>query len=218
MIRLLTAVFLFASFHAFADDLIEFKDGDVIKAEDFNHNFEELEADIANIPAGPAGAKGDTGDTGPVGPAGAKGDTGDQGIQGIQGEKGDTGLYQPPFVWRFLSSCDDRALGRACRRQGNNGSVLEFHNTTHWGANISSLWSPISRCLSGPDSGYRFHVSLYDLADPSALVFWEVQAAFAGGSYLSLEQAGSATVPFSEDDLVALTPIACVPPDTEPFR
>ena len=49
MTRLLTAVFLFASFHAFADDLIEFKDGDVIKAEDFNHNFEELEAAIANM-------------------------------------------------------------------------------------------------------------------------------------------------------------------------
>ena len=67
MNRLLTAVLLVTSLHVLADDLIEFQDGDVIRAEDFNHNFEELEADIANIPAGPAGA------TGPQGPAGADG-------------------------------------------------------------------------------------------------------------------------------------------------
>ena len=77
MSRILIAVFFFASFHAFADDLIEFEDGDVIKAEDFNHNFEELEADIANIPAG---AKGDTGATGPAGPAGPPGADGLPGV------------------------------------------------------------------------------------------------------------------------------------------
>ena len=77
MSRILIAVFFFASFHAFADDLIEFKDGDVIKADDFNHNFEELEADIANIPAG---AKGDTGATGPAGPAGPPGADGLPGV------------------------------------------------------------------------------------------------------------------------------------------
>ena len=60
MNRLLTAVLLVTSLHVLADDLIEFQDGDVIRAEDFNHNFEELEADIANIPAGPAGPTGPT--------------------------------------------------------------------------------------------------------------------------------------------------------------
>ena len=58
MNRLLTAVLLVTSLHVLADDLIEFQDGDVIRAEDFNHNFEELEADIANIPAGPQGPAG----------------------------------------------------------------------------------------------------------------------------------------------------------------
>ena len=76
MIRCLAVLLFVASFHAFADDLIEFKDGDVIKAEDFNHNFEKLEIDIADIPAGPKGDKGDTGDTGPVGPAGPVGAAG----------------------------------------------------------------------------------------------------------------------------------------------
>ena len=103
MIRILIAVFFFASFHAFADDLIEFKDGDVIKAEDFNHNFEELAADIANIPAGATGPqgeqgiqgekgdKGDTGDTGPVGPQGPAGAVGPQGPAGAVGPQGPAG-------------------------------------------------------------------------------------------------------------------------------
>ena len=71
MNRLLSAVLLVTSLHAFAGDLIEFNDGDVIKAEDFNHNFEELEADIANIPAGATGPQGDTGPAGATGPSGA---------------------------------------------------------------------------------------------------------------------------------------------------
>ena len=49
MNRLLAAVLLVMSFHAFADDLIEFQDGDVIRAEDFNHNFQELEAAIDSV-------------------------------------------------------------------------------------------------------------------------------------------------------------------------
>ena len=79
MNRLLTAVLLVTSLHVLADDLIEFKDGDVIKAEDFNHNFQELEADIASIPAGA---------TGPAGPAGATGPRGPQGEQGPAGAAG----------------------------------------------------------------------------------------------------------------------------------
>ena len=58
MIRLLTAVLLVMSFHAFADDLIEFQNGDVIRAEDFNHNFQKLEQDIANGVAGPTSSSG----------------------------------------------------------------------------------------------------------------------------------------------------------------
>ena len=94
MIRLLTAVLLFASFHAVADDLRTFSDGQVIEADDFNHNFQKLEQDIADIPAGPKGEKGDTGATGPQGPigltgatgaTGAKGDTGNDGADGADG-------------------------------------------------------------------------------------------------------------------------------------
>ena len=110
MIRLLTAVLLFASFHAMADDLRPFSDGQVIEADDFNHNFQKLEQDIANGvtgpqgeqgiqgeqgeqgPAGPQGEKGDTGATGPKGDKGDTGDTGPQGLQGIQGEQGPQGL------------------------------------------------------------------------------------------------------------------------------
>ena len=77
MIRLLTAVLLFASLNVAADDLKTFSDGQVIEADDFNHNFQKLEQDIADIPAGP---KGD------------KGDTGDQGIQGEQGPAGADGV------------------------------------------------------------------------------------------------------------------------------
>ena len=49
MIRLLTAVLLFASFHAVADELKTFSDGQVIEADDFNHNFQKLEQDIADL-------------------------------------------------------------------------------------------------------------------------------------------------------------------------
>ena len=69
IIRLPTAALLVASFNAVADDLRTFSDGQVIDADDFNHNFQKLEQDIADIPAGPKGDKGDTGATG------AKGDT-----------------------------------------------------------------------------------------------------------------------------------------------
>ena len=58
MIRLLTAVLLFASFHVVADELKTFSDGQVIEADDFNHNFQKLEQDIADIPAGADGADG----------------------------------------------------------------------------------------------------------------------------------------------------------------
>ena len=49
MIRFLTAVFLFTSFHVVADDLKTFSTGQVIDADDFNHNFQKLEQDISEI-------------------------------------------------------------------------------------------------------------------------------------------------------------------------
>ncbi len=51
-----------------------FKDGDIIKAEDFNNNNLSIKKAINDIPAGatgPAGDKGDKGDTGATGAAGA---------------------------------------------------------------------------------------------------------------------------------------------------
>ena len=122
MIRLLTAVLLFASFHAVADTEVPhtFTDGTPAKASEVNANFDALEAAIDAIPEGPAGEqgpvgpqgeqgekgdKGDTGDTGPQGPVGNngapgiqgdKGDTGDQGIQGIQGIQGPAGFNGDP--------------------------------------------------------------------------------------------------------------------------
>ena len=79
MIRLLTAILLFASFHVVADDLKTFNDGQVIEADDFNHNFQKLEQDIAEIPAGPQGEQGIQGE---------KGDTGNQGAPGNDGADG----------------------------------------------------------------------------------------------------------------------------------
>ena len=83
MIRLLTAVLLFTSFHVLADDLKTFSDGQVIEADDFNHNFEKLEQDISDIPAGPKGDKGDTGDKGDNGNQGAPGNDGQDGADGV---------------------------------------------------------------------------------------------------------------------------------------
>ena len=88
MIRLLTAVFLFASFHAVADDLRTFSDGQVINADDFNHNFGRLEGAVDSLiggVTGPAGARGEKGDSGEQGPSGPPG------IQGVQGNAGADG-------------------------------------------------------------------------------------------------------------------------------
>lgn len=98
MIRLLTLVLLFASFHAVAEDLKTFSDGQVINADDFNHNFRKLEQDIADIPAGPKGDKGDAGEQGPQGlqgPPGADGEDGAEGPTGPKGDKGDDGEQGP---------------------------------------------------------------------------------------------------------------------------
>ena len=97
------SVLLLMCAQTLAGDLIEFKEGGVVRAEDFNYNFKKLETDISNIAVGSQdekGTKGDTGDTGPQGPQGAtgpagargaKGDTGDAGPQGPQGPQGPAG-------------------------------------------------------------------------------------------------------------------------------
>ena len=91
MIRLLTAVLFFASFNVAADELKTFSDGQVIEADDFNHNFQKLEQDIANGVTGPQGEQGPAGPQGEQGPAGPQGETGPQGPIGLTGATGATG-------------------------------------------------------------------------------------------------------------------------------
>ena len=69
MIRLLTAVFLFASFHVVAQTQVPnvFEDGTPASAAEVNANFDALETAIDAIPEGPAGPQGEQG------PAGADG-------------------------------------------------------------------------------------------------------------------------------------------------
>ena len=152
MIRLLTAALLFSSFSVVADDLKTFSDGQVIEADDFNHNFQKLEQDIANGvtgPQGPKGDKGDTGDTGPQGeqgPAGPQGEQGPQGlmgnnglpgVQGDKGDKGDTGDQGP-------AGADGVAAGLNCttdqiiRYDGNNWVCAYQHR----GELYTSSWDP----------------------------------------------------------------------------
>ena len=110
MIRLLTAVLLFASLNAVADDLKTFSDGQIINADDFNHNFQKLEQDIANGVSGPQGEQGQAGPQGERGDAGApgpKGDLGSPGVQGVQGEQGIQGEQGP-------AGADGVAAGLTC--------------------------------------------------------------------------------------------------------
>lgn len=84
-----------------------FSNGTPADADEVNANFEALETQIANIPAGPegpqgpagpqgpSGAVGPVGPAGPVGPIGATGPTGPQGLQGIQGLQGPRGFTGP---------------------------------------------------------------------------------------------------------------------------
>ena len=100
MIRLLTAVFLFASFNVVAQTEVPnvFEDGTPASAAEVNANFDALEAAIDAIPEGPAGPqgeKGDTGDTGPQGETGPAGPQGATGLTGATGAKGDTGDIGP---------------------------------------------------------------------------------------------------------------------------
>ena len=169
MNRLLAAVLLVTSLHAFAGDLIEFRDGDVIKAEDFKHNFEELEADIANIPAGATGPAGPTGATGPAGPTGA---TGQQGPQGEQGPSGADGIAAglacntnqiikwngitwvcatDPF--HFLNCDDDQSI---VYRAGTwNCSRPEVVGESFGGSEIGDVRCPIGKKVTGGGCEFR---------------------------------------------------------------
>ena len=109
MIRLLTAVLLFASFHVAADELKTFSDGQVIEADDFNHNFQKLEQDIANGVTGPQGEQG------PAGPQGEKGDQGDTGATGPQGEPGSPGADGAPGAGAYLNCSTSQII----RHNGN---------------------------------------------------------------------------------------------------
>ena len=75
MLRLWMAGLLLVSFNAVAATQVTHKseDGDIIEAEKFNKNFDDLEAAIDNIPAGPPGPQGAQGSAGADGPAGADG-------------------------------------------------------------------------------------------------------------------------------------------------
>lgn len=68
-----------------------FENGDVIEAEQFNENFDALEAAIDSVPAGPPGPQGVQGPIGPQGLQGAAGPAGPIGPQGLQGEPGPQG-------------------------------------------------------------------------------------------------------------------------------
>ena len=92
MIRLLTAVLLFASFNVAADELKPFSNGQVINADDFNHNFQKLEQDIANGVTGPQGEQGIPGEKGDKGDIGIPGAPGSQGAPGNDGQDGADGV------------------------------------------------------------------------------------------------------------------------------
>ena len=147
MIRLLTTALLFASFYTVADELKTFSDGQVIEADDFNHNFQKLEQDIANGVTGPQGPKGDKGDTGDTGPQGDKGDTGDQGPAGADGvaaglncttdqsivyRGGAWVCSSPEFVEESIfgpygiASCpnDKKVTGGGCKYESDSASCL----------------------------------------------------------------------------------------------
>ena len=110
MIRLLTAALLFASFHVVADELKTFSDGQVINADDFNHNFQKLEQDIADIPAGPKGDTGEQGPQGLQGPPGADGEDGAAGPAGADGVDGAAGPAGADGAGAGLSCAQDQII------------------------------------------------------------------------------------------------------------
>jgi hypothetical protein len=129
MIRLLTVVLLFASFYAVADDLKTFSDGQVINADDFNHNFQKLEQDIANGVAGPQGEQG------PAGPQGEQGQAGPQGEQGLAGLQGEQGPAGPVGEQGPAGPQGEQGPAGPQGEQGPAGDADGFGNNTNWGDN-----------------------------------------------------------------------------------
>ena len=154
MIRLLTAALLVASFGVVADDLKTFSDGQVINADDFNHNFQKLEQDIAKGvtgpqgeqgPAGPQGEQGiqgERGDKGDTGATGAKGDTGDQGAPGNDGADGDDGVVNG------VTCTTDQIV----RYDGNNW-VCAYR---YWGELYTANWDQNGYFTNGLPGGDTF--------------------------------------------------------------
>ena len=87
MIRLLTAVFLFASVDVVAQTQVPnvFEDGTPASAAEVNANFDALETAIDAIPEGPAGPQGEKGDKGDTGATGANGSDGFSTYQTVEG-------------------------------------------------------------------------------------------------------------------------------------
>ena len=87
MIRLLTAVLLFASFDVVAQTQVPnvFEDGTPASAAEVNANFDALETAIDAIPEGPAGPQGEKGDKGDTGATGANGSDGFSTYQTVEG-------------------------------------------------------------------------------------------------------------------------------------
>lgn len=161
MTRLLTAVFLFASFNAVADDLRTFSDGQVINADDFNHNFQKLEQDIADIPEGPQGPMGNPGNPGPAGPVGPAGADGvaaglncttDQSIV----YRGDAWVCSSPelvetFPPSETADCpsDKKVTGGGCEFEGLDDCEITvsrpFLDLSAWGCEAFSLGGGICR-------------------------------------------------------------------------
>ena len=120
MIRLLTAVLLFASFSVVADTEVPhtFEDGTPAKASEVNANFDALEAAIDAIPEGPAG------------PAGAKGDTGADFWTNRARTSGDEFILHAKPLERLLASASVSPSGMASREPtvliGNNMAIQLF--------------------------------------------------------------------------------------------
>lgn len=102
--RLFAMVCLAICFPLMAGDLRTFTDGQVIDADDFNHNFGLLEAAIDSLiggVTGPAGMKGEQGDSGEQGPSG---------LPGIQGRRGNDGADGAPGIVADLNCQQDQRV------------------------------------------------------------------------------------------------------------
>ena len=122
MIRLLTAVLLFASFHAVAQTQVPnvFEDGTPASAAEVNANFDALETAIDAIPEGPAGPQGEQGPAGADGVAAGLNCTTDQSIV----YRGDAWVCSSPEV--VYESFTEFAFCPPDKKVTGGGCVFEF--------------------------------------------------------------------------------------------